>query len=64
MTKRERVIVSAQTGTLMCDFDDLHKYIQEILGRPGFTHELADSEVQDEIHKLSKADFISLCGSD
>lgn len=33
MTKHEKIVVSAYTGVLMCDFDDLHKYIQEKLGR-------------------------------
>lgn len=27
MTKWEKVVISAYTGVLMCDFDDLHKYI-------------------------------------
>lgn len=33
MTKQERIIVSAYTGFLMCDFSDVHKYIEEKLGR-------------------------------
>lgn len=27
MTYKEAVIISAYTGFLMCDFDDMHKYI-------------------------------------
>ena len=30
MTKQEKVIVSAYTGVLMCDFADLHEYIEKI----------------------------------
>lgn len=41
MTKQEKVIVSAYTGVLMCDFADLHEYIEKIMGRPVWTHELA-----------------------
>ena len=41
MTKREAAIVSAYTGVLIGDFDEVHKYIEELLGRPVFTHELA-----------------------
>lgn len=29
MTYKEAVIISAYTGFLMCDFDDVHKYIEE-----------------------------------
>lgn len=42
MTYQECVIVSAYTGYLMCDFDDMHKYIEEKMGRQVWTHELAD----------------------
>lgn len=41
MTKREKCVVSAYTGVLMCDFADLHQYIEQLLGRPVWTHELA-----------------------
>lgn len=61
MTKQEKIVVSAYTGILMCDFDDLHQYIEEKLGMPVWTHELASSEVQDEIKKKTKADFLALC---
>lgn len=61
MTKREKVIVSAYTDYLMCDFEEVRKYIQEILGREVFTHEMADEDIQKEIHDKSKKDFIELC---
>lgn len=61
MTYQECVIVSAYTGVLMCDFPDMHEYIETKLNRPVFTHELADVCVQDEIKKAVKQDFISLC---
>lgn len=63
MTKNERIIVSAHTGILMCDFQDVHKYIEQILGRPVFIHELADDIVREEIRKKSKKDFMALCGN-
>ena len=37
MTKQELIVVSAYTGFLMCDFNDLHKYVEEKLGRPIYT---------------------------
>jgi hypothetical protein len=64
MTKREKIIVSAYTGILMCDFDDLHKYIEEKLGRPVWTHELASEKVVAELKEKSKDDFLAICQSD
>ena len=64
MTEKEKVIVSAYTGYLMCDFEKVHKYIEEILGRTVWTHEMAKETIQDEIREKSKADFIKLCESE
>ena len=64
MTKQERIIVSAYTGVLMCDFADVHKYIEEKLGRPVWAHEMALETVQKEIHDKTRNDFLSLCGND
>lgn len=63
MTYQECVIVSAYTGYLMCDFSDLHKYIEEKIGRPVWTHELADKEFFEYIRKETKEDFLALCQS-
>lgn len=60
MTKREAAIVSAYTGFLIGDFDEMHKYIEEIMGRPVFTHELSIDLVIDEIRRKSKNDFINI----
>lgn len=64
MTKQERIIVSAYTGVLMCDFQCVHEYIEKKLGRPVWTHEMASYNVQDEIKRAVKADFLALCGND
>jgi len=61
MTEREKIIVSAYTGYLMCDFEKMHSYIEEKLGRPVFTHEMADHSVWEEIKESIKKDFIELC---
>lgn len=60
MTKREAAIVSAYTGILIGNFSDLHKYIEEIMGRPVWTHELGREEIFDQIKNLSKNDFLSI----
>lgn len=61
MTKDEKLIVSAYTGVLMCDMGDLQEYIDGVLGRPVWTHELTDHEVMNEIKEKVKADFLALC---
>lgn len=64
MTKRECAIVMAYTGTCMLAGDDLnvfYQYVTEIMGAPVYTHELAFQEVQDELKRRSKSDFLGLC---
>jgi len=64
MTDRERAIVMAYTGACMLSgekFSIFHRYIEEICGRPIWTHELAIESVINEIKEKSKADFIRLC---
>lgn len=64
MTKQEKVIVSTYTGVLMCDFSDVHEYVEEKLGRPIFTHEFADRDIQKEIKEKSKEDFLKICSQE
>ena len=47
----------------MSTFDEMHEYIEEIIGRPVWTHELADKAVQDEIEEKSKEEFLKICAS-
>ncbi len=63
MTKEEKLIVSAYTGFLMCDWDDLHKFIEDTLGRPVWIHELADDKVNEEIRLRLKPRFLAICGA-
>ena len=60
MTKREAAIVSAYTGILLGKFSELHGYIEEIMGRPVFTHELGRDTIVAEIKDKSRQDFINL----
>lgn len=61
MNKREAVVVTAYTGIGMSKFDDFHEYVEEIMGRPVWTHELARKEVWEELKELSKAEFLEIC---
>ncbi len=60
MTKREAAIVAAYTGVLIGKFSDMHEYIEEVLDRPVFTHELAQNEVIQEIKEKTKQDFVNI----
>lgn len=67
MTDREKAIVMAHTGICMLTgdkFQIFHKYVEDLMGRPIMTHELA--LLADTIKEKSKVDFIELCkdGSD
>lgn len=64
MTDREKAIVMAHTGITMLTgekFQIFHEYIEKILGRPIWTHELGDELVWNEIKEKSKDDFIEIC---
>lgn len=64
MTKQERLIVSAYTGVLMCDFSEFQTYVEQLLQRPVFTHELAMDDVWREIKEKFKPAFMALCQDD
>ena len=64
MTDREKAIVMAYTGVCMLSGDKFkifHEYVENIMGRPVYTHEMAIKAVDDEIKEKAKADFIALC---
>lgn len=64
MTDKEKAIIMAYTGVAMLTgekFSIFHKYIEDLMGRPIFTHELANKEIWDELKEKSKEDFINLC---
>ena len=52
MNKQEAILVSAFTGFLLTkDFSDVHKFCEDLLGRPIFTHEFAIRTIQEEIRR-------------
>lgn len=65
MTDREKAIVMAYTGACMLTgdkFQIFHKYVEDIMGRSVWTHEIGFLE--NEIKEKSKADFIALCADE
>ena len=61
MTNKEKIVVSAYTGFLMCDFDEMHQYIEKKLKRPVWTHEFADEKILEEIRNATRDEFLSIC---
>lgn len=64
MTLREKAIIEAYTGmcTLVGDeISEFYKYANEIMGRPVYTHELADKAIQEELREKSRIDFMTIC---
>ena len=60
MTKQEAAIVSAYTGMLVGKFSDMCEYVEKILQRPVWTHQLANKEFCKEIKNKSKQDFCNI----
>lgn len=51
MTHKEAIAISAYTGFCFASFDEVHQFIEEILGRPVLTHELARKDIWDDVRK-------------
>lgn len=51
MTRKEAIAISAYTGFCFAPFDEIHQFIEEVLGRPVFTHELARDGILDDVRK-------------
>lgn len=61
MTEQEKIIASAYTGYMFVgDFSLVHKYIEQKMGRPMWTHEFADEKTKEEIHEAVKSDFLEM----
>lgn len=62
MTKRECAVVMAYTGVTMLQGDDFgifHKYCEDLIGHPIYTHEFPF--YADTIRDLATDDFLKIC---
>lgn len=67
MTDREKAIVMAYTGYCMLAGDKLsvfYEYVESIMGRPVYTHEMGTKVVDNLIKEKAKPDFIALCADE
>ena len=61
MTREEAILLSAYTGFLLVqDFSDVHKFCEDTLGRPIWTHEFAHKDVQKEIQDKLRPQIMKL----
>ena len=60
MTSREAAIVSAYTGVLIGDFNELHRYVEEKFGHPVWTHQMSTTAFADRLKDLSRDDFLAI----
>ena len=61
MKKQEAILVSAFTGFLLTkDFSDVHKFCEDLLGRPIWTHEFASRTFQEEIEEKCRPSILEM----
>ena len=66
MTLKEAILISAYTGYMLAPkeyFPNIHKLCQDALGRPIWTHEFADKEVQNAIQDKLRPQILELIES-
>lgn len=61
LDKEQAAIVGAFTGFLASPLDELHEYVQRIMGRPVSTQELGLPAIAKEIKEAARTDFIKIC---
>lgn len=60
MTEREAAILTAFTGIALGDFGVAQLYMEEIMDRPIWTHQLAVPEIWRDIKEKARPDFLAL----
>ena len=60
LTKHQCAVISTYTGVLLGKFEWTHEYIEKIMGRPVFTHELGDKAFYETIKAKAKGDFLAI----
>jgi len=61
LTRDQAAILSAAAGILCGPFFDLHKKIEDLIGRPVWTHEMGDKELMDKVKKLALPELLAIC---
>jgi hypothetical protein len=64
LTRQQAAIIGAYTGVLCGPFADVHETIERVIGRPVFTHEMANEGLMEEVRKRIKPEFLALAPTD
>ncbi len=64
LTRKQAAIIGAYTGVLSGPFSDMHEYIEHLIGRPVFTHEMGNEKLSQQIREKAKADFLNITADD
>ena len=64
LTREQAAIIGAFTGFSCGPFDDIHQKIEQLLGRPVFTHEMANSELWKEVKTKVEPEYLSICAEE
>lgn len=60
MKRREGAVLSAFTGYMLCDFDVFHRYAEEIMERPIWTHEFGQESMANALKEKSTPEFMKI----
>ena len=61
MTKKEAILLSAYTGYLLVDnIGEVYMFLNDLMGRPVYSHELASEEFMKEVQKRCKSMVMEL----
>ena len=61
LTSEQAAIIGAYTGVTCGPFSDVHGYIERVMGRPVWTHEMGSKAFMEKVREAAKADFLALC---
>lgn len=61
LTKEQAAIIGVYTGISCGPFSDVHEKFEQLLGRPVWTHEMADKEIWNLAKEKVKDEFLALC---
>lgn len=61
LTREQAAIIGAYTGFTCGPFEDIHRKVEQVLGRPVWTHELASEKLCEEIREKLKPEFLAIC---
>ena len=64
LTREQAAIIGAFTGTSCGPFSDIHKKIEDVLGRPVWTHEMASKDLLAQVKEAMKNEFLSICADE